>query len=181
MNVTNEYNTASGGIAEATEAQGGIVMDTEGAEPRGMFNARQPAYELKAERPEHRAVIMMKAAAMTNVEIARATGMSPVTVAYIVKQPWAQEQILKEIEESGREAVIQLLRVSAIDAAERLIAIAESAANDETRRKANNDILDRVFGKPNQPVSDGTKADPSKLSEAEIDKRLAELYAKQQS
>jgi len=30
-------------------------------------------------------------------------------------------------------------------------------------------------------VSDGTKADPSKLSEAEIDKRLAELYAKQQS
>ena len=157
----------------------GINTDS-AAQPRTMFNARQPAYELKAERPEHRAIIMLKAAAMTNVEIAQTLGISPVTVAYVVKQPWAQKQILCEIESAGREPVIQLLQTAAYDAAKRLVDIATSAENLETKRKANNDILDRVFGKPNQPVTTTSIGDPTKLSEDAIDQRLKELYAKQQ-
>jgi hypothetical protein len=73
------------------------------------------------------------------------------------------------------------LKVSAMDAAQRLITIAESSENDETRRKANNDILDRVFGKANQSLTVENKTDAAKLSEQEIDKRLAELYAKRSS
>ena len=143
-------------------------VQTDSPTPRPLFNGRAPAYTLQSERPEHRAVIMLKAAAMTNREIAGTLGKTEAYVAYIVKQQWAQEQILREIENAGREPVIQLLRTSAYDAANRLVAIAESAENDETRRKANNDILDRVFGKPNQKLEVTEKTDPSTLTDAEL-------------
>lgn len=151
-----DFNQDSGGVAHA-----------EVEEPRSLFNQRKPAYALKAERPEHRAIVMMKASAMTNVEIAASIGWTPVAVGYVVKQPWAVKQILEEIERAGREPVMQLLKVSAMEAAQRLVGIAETAENDETRRKANNDILDRVFGKSNQAITVTTK-DPNSMTDAEL-------------
>lgn len=189
MNVFDEYTVATG-VVDAARAEGTPATNLESlavsaveddSAPRELFNGRKPLYTLKAEKPEHRAIIMMKASAMTHKEIAAATGLTAQAVMYIVKQPWAQEQILREIEQAGREPVIQLLKVSAMDAAQRLITIAESSENDETRRKANNDILDRVFGKANQSLTVENKTDAAKLSEQEIDKRLAELYAKRSS
>lgn len=152
--------TASGGRLSPTGTPS--VNDVT---PRPLFNQRKPARVLQAERPEHRAIIMMKASAMSNVEIAQTLEISPVTVATIVKQPWAAAQILEEIEKAGREPVMQLLKVAALDAAQRLIDIAEGAENDETRRKANNDILDRTFGKSTNHVSVTTKAAASMTDE----------------
>lgn len=136
-------------------------------EPRPLHNGRKALYEIKSERPEHRAIIMMAARGMGNKEIAGALGYSAQHVMYVKKQPWAVKQILEEIESAGREPVMALLHGAAEEAATRLISIAENAENDETRRKANNDILDRVFGKVTNNVSVTTKS-ASDLSDAEL-------------
>jgi hypothetical protein len=135
--------------------------------PRPLFNGRKPAYVLKSERPEHRAIIMMAASGLTYKEIADSLGKSYVHVQTIVKQDWARDQILQEIERAGREPVRQLLQNAAFEAAERLVAIAENAESEETKRKANNDILDRVFGKATNIVQVQTKQ-ASDLSDDEL-------------
>lgn len=143
-----------------------IEMD-EQREPRPLYNGRKPLYELKAERPEHRAIIMMAARGMGNKEIGDALGYTAQHVMYVKKQPWAVKQILEEIENAGREPVMALLHGAAEEAAMRLIDIAKDAENDETRRKANNDILDRVFGKATNHVNVTTKAATS-MSDEEL-------------
>ena len=148
--------------------------------PRPLFNGRAPAYVLKAERPEHRVIIMLKAAGRTNVEIAEATGTTPVHVAHIVKQPWAVAQILEEIENAGRQPVIEMLQDASVTAAQfQIDLLNDKDANKETRRKASDSILDRVLGRANQPISVTDKVEPSNMSLEEINKRLAELHAKQ--
>jgi hypothetical protein len=156
-----------------------VLISNTDKEPRPLFNGREPAYVLKAERPEHRIIIMLKAAGRTNVEIAEATGTTPVHVAHIVKQPWAVEQILKEIENAGREPVIEVLQGAAVEAAQTLVEVMREAENKETKRKAANDILDRKLGKANQPITVSQNADPSTMTLEEIRQRLSELRAKQ--
>lgn len=189
--VFDEYSVAAGAVPPAVEVvsspaaaeipKESVLTINSDEKPRALFNGRQPQYTLKSERPEHRIVIMMTAAGMSTKEIAQSTGMTPQAVMYIKKQPWAVQQVLEEIEKAGREPVVQLLKTAAMDAAQRLIDIAENAENLETKRKANNDILDRVFGKPNQPVTNNVVVDPTKMTEAEIDQKLNELLSKRAS
>ena len=160
--------------------QESVLITNTDNEPRPLFNGRGPSYVLKAERPEHRIIIMLKAAGRTNVEIAEATGTTPVHVAHIVKQPWAVEQILKEIEDAGRQPLIEMLHdmsMKALKFQDRLLD--DEQANKETRRKVSECVLDRVLGKANQPFSVDDKRQPSDMTLEEIDKRLAELHAKQ--
>ena len=163
--------------AVSTSRPAEVVVDS----PRPLFNGRQPAYTLQSERPEHRLIIMLKAAGRTNVEIAEATGTTAVHVATIVKQKWAVEQILREIEGAGREPVIELMQGAAVDATMRLIEIAQGAKNEETKRKANLNLIEFTFGKPNQPLSVTQKREAGQMTEAEIDAELAELRARRHS
>lgn len=140
--------------------------------PRDLFNARKPAYTLKAERPEHRIVVMLKAAGHSNVEIANVTGYSTTQICYIVKQDWAKKQILEEIEKAGREPVLQMMRVDAMEAYQRIRNLAENAASEEVQRKCNESILDRVFGKASQPITI-TEKPAAELSDDEL-ARLAQ-------
>jgi hypothetical protein len=136
--------------------------------PRPLFQGRKPAYVLKAERPEHRAVIMMKAAGLSNVEIAATLGKSAVHVATVVKQPWAQQQILEEIENAGREPVVTLLQGAAADAAQKLIMLCQEGNTHEIQRKASVDILNRVFGMPNQAIEHTVMGNLDEKSDAEL-------------
>ena len=145
----------------------GLQVDKD-IEPRPLFNGRAPAYVLQSERPEHRIIVMLKAAGRTNVEIAEATGTSTVHVATIVKQPWAVAQILQEVESAGREPVIELMKGACMDAAKNLIDIANEAEHVETRRKANLNVLEFCFGKPDQAITTTVKKDPATLSDAEL-------------
>lgn len=194
MNIFDEYSIAGGAVdidnQSAPSEPEASIGDFEGTSkgtvgvdetPRELFNGREAAYTLKAERPEHRAIIMMKASAMNNKEIAAATGRSAVYVSYVVKQPWAQEQILREIESAGREPVVALLQGAVYEATERLIELSISAEKEETRLKANQDIINRTMGMPNQSLTINQKVDATKMSEKDIDQRLAELYAKRAS
>lgn len=143
-------------------------------EPRPLYGEHIPRWVLQRERPEHRIIIMLASTGMGAAEISehlRFVGhdVHKVTVANLLKQPWAMEQVLLEIERAGREPVRQMLQGESLDAAQRLVELAKEAKSEETKRKANNDILDRVFGKPNQPITHEVK-DPSELSDEELAK-----------
>lgn len=135
---------------------------------------KAPAYVNKKEKYEHRVIAHLKACCKTNVEIARLTGFSPVTINYLVRQPFMEAMILGEIRQNADPA-LALLANAALDSAQRLIDIAINSENDETRRKANNDILDRKYGKPNQPMT-VKDVSPSELSDAELVKYLGDNH-----
>lgn len=67
-----------------------------------------------------------------------------------------------------------MLKVAAEEAATELVEIMRTVENQEVKRKACNDILDRNYGKPNQPMS-VTKKNADEMSLEEINKRLQEL------
>lgn len=130
---------------------------------------------LQKENFRHREVCYLRAQGFRSSEIADRLGVTVVMVNYTLKQPWAQQFVLDLISRAGAKDVIEIFQRAAPKAALDLIEIAESAENDETRRKANNDLLDRVFGKPNQPVTHTQIKDPRTMSDAEIAMELAML------
>jgi hypothetical protein len=135
-----------------------------------LFNARQPAYELKSEKPEHRIVIFLKAQGHSQKEIAALTGMTVPAISYITAQPWAQAMILQEIAQAGRGEVEVLLQGAAADSIRKLIELRDdSDAPKEVQRKASNDLLDRHFGKPTQPIAHAS-VNLDTLSDAELAK-----------
>ena len=148
---------------------GDMVVDTvEQQTARPLHNGSKPSYHVQRERAEHRAIIMMKAAAMSNQQIADTLGKSYHMVQNLVKQPWAIEQILEEIERAGREPVMQLLKVTAMDAAKAVVDVMQSS-DGKTKLNAANSILDRVFGKATTPISIESKQ-PSDFTDEELAK-----------
>lgn len=138
-------------------------------EPRPLHNGREPFYQIKHERLEHRMLMYLKAEGHSNVEIAKITGFSAVAVSNILRQPWAQEEVLRIVKAQGDDAVQQVLKGAALDSVMKLIEIRDDPhVSKETCRKASNDLLDRVFGKPNQPVQHSGNVDFSKVSDEEL-------------
>lgn len=119
---------------------------------RPLHNGRKPSYTLQAERPEHRGIVMMKASGMTHREIAAAIGWTEAAISYVVKQPWAVEQILREIENAGREPVLQLYRITAMEACEKQIDLMRNAESEKVQSENAEKIIDRVFGKASQKI-----------------------------
>ena len=144
-----------------------FVIETPESKPRPLWNGRKPLYSLKAERPEHRAIIMMTAAGMGNKEIADALGYSAQHVMYVKKQPWAVAQILEEIEKAGREPVMQLLRVSAMEATETILDTMRTADSKKVRLDAAGMVMDRVFGKATNKI-EVTNKDPNEFTDEEL-------------
>lgn len=125
--------------------------------------------ELKKEQPHHRIMVLLKAAGMSNKEIAEATGYEPCTVGVVVRQPWAMQQIVEEIQKNGQDAIQTILQGSALDSVMKLIELRDADDSPkEVQRKSANDLLDRVFGKPNQPVSHRSE-DLATLTDAELE------------
>ena len=134
-------------------------------------NRIEPAVELSHEKVRHRLVAVLKATgSLTDREIAELTGYSPTHVSTICKQTSAERLILERMHGTG-DVAMKVLQDASVAAAHRLVKIAETAENVETKRKANNDILDRKYGKPNQPYSVSQKA-ASDLTDAELAKHL---------
>lgn len=135
----------------------GTFTDTEehGA-MRPLWNGTEPTIELKRESPRHRRICVLKAAGLNNKEIAELVGVTAATVGYTVTQPHGVQVILEEMGRQGNVA-LKVIQQATQEAAETLIEVMRVSQNLETKRKAANDILDRQFGKPNQPVSLDTK------------------------
>lgn len=167
---------AAGAVQEMNRTAAAERGQGQAGEPRPLYNGREPAYVLQSERPVHRAIIFLAAQGLSYVEIAQQLGITPVCVQYVVKQDWAQEEILKQIHDNGGEAVAVVLQQQALPSVMKLIELRESEkVAAEVQRKAANDLLDRIFGRPNQPVTHRSE-DLQEMSDAE----LQAIVAKQQ-
>lgn len=131
-----------------------------------LHNRLEPSVHIKHEKPWHRLAIILKSAGMTDREIAAELDVTPSAVAVIWKQQWASEFLLKRLHSGGDKAMAKL-HAEAEAAVDRLIALSKNAKNEETRRKSNEGILDRKYGRPNQPFSGNTKS-AEELSDAEL-------------
>lgn len=133
----------------------------------------RPAYtEIKHEKARHRLMATLIARGCTMTEVAQALGMTLAWVSNITKQEWFREQVVQLIHSAGNDAM-KRLHDAADRAAEILItSLEDESMNHETKRKTCNDILDRRFGKPNQPVTH--KRDLNALTDAELVAMLPE-------
>jgi len=122
-------------------------------DPHRLHNAKDPYYPLKHEKFAHRNIIFLKAQGLSNVKIAEQLGITAVTVSNVLRQPWAQTQVLEIIHENGGDAVRQLLCDEALRSVERLIVERDNPeARPSERIVAADKLLDRLYGKPNQPI-----------------------------
>ena len=154
----------------ATSPDAGASQDfcNKAEEPRPMFNGREPQYVLQSERAVHRAIIFLAAQGLSYVEIAEQLGITNTTVGYVVKQPWAEKEILETIHKNGGDAVATVLSQQALPSVMKLIELRDSEkVAAEVQRKSANDLLDRIFGRPNQPVTH-RQEDLDAMTDAEL-------------
>jgi hypothetical protein len=156
-------------LNNAQSISGQVAFEDLTNDPNALFNPKRAAVDLKHEKAEHRVVIMLKAKGMSNVEIARTLDFSPVTVNYIINQPWAQKRIVEEIQKAGRDEVDALLRSSVVDSIQKLLAIRD----DPTARTS--DVIDvckyavdRVLGKPKQAIDYSLQGKLTELTDDEL-------------
>ncbi len=134
----------------------------------------EPAVVIKHERAYHRLAAMLAAEGWTAKEIAEKLGFTPACIQNLLRQEWMQKTITRQLSKNSDKVLVEL-RGEALAAARRLIALSEDDdAPWETRRKANNDILNRVYGMPNQPITH-SQLNIENMTDAE----LLEEYTKQ--
>ena len=147
------------------------------SEQNPLFNTPRPQAELKNEKPYHRIVAFLIAEGHTDAEIAAMVDRTAPTIGYLRKQPHIEREVLALIHGRG-DAAIDKLHRAAEEAADALIEnMRKAQAEDafEVVRKNANDILDRKYGKPNQPTTTTIKKNVEEMSLEEINQRLSEL------
>jgi hypothetical protein len=139
---------------------------------RHLFNEQDwkgPIERYKTEKYEHRIIAYLKAQGYNNIEIAERTGYSYGSVCAITKLPWVKEVVLETIREKGEAGVQDVLRSSALDS---VLFLVETRDNDKAQTRdrisAADKLLDRFYGKPNQPITHKEEVDLSKLSDTDL-------------
>lgn len=118
-----------------------------------LWNDQEPSKYLKREKPEHRAIAMLKAAGLSNREICEQTGYSYPQLTIILHQPWARELIVQELKKAGRQGVETLLQSIAPDAVMKLEEVMNSDdATPDTQRKAAKDVIELAYGRATQKL-----------------------------
>lgn len=131
------------------------------------------------ERPVHRSMATLAVLGYTNKEIAERTGYSPQAVSLILRQPFAQDWMARELDQRGGNRIEAMMKREAAACVETLIELRD---DDEVpaavRRGASTDILDRVFGKPVQRV-ETFNAGVADLEKIRRDREMVEQELKQ--
>jgi hypothetical protein len=147
----------------------------------GFHNPRSPQVPIATERPEHRAVLLLKMQGLTNIEIEERTGYTRVHIATIVKQPWAQRYMSENMHLAGMDQVICTLKGAALKAAKRLeYEIDNMDARAAERISASKITIQQIYGAAQQTIN-VKQAEPEEMDDAQIANRIAELQRLQAS
>lgn len=117
------------------------------------YNAVDSDREIQHEKTWHRVAIFMATNGKTYAEIARALNRSEMQVSCVLRQPWAQERMQREIATAGRDNLQELLNVYGPATMLEVIDLGRSAKSEQVKLAAKREVLDRWLGKPNQPMS----------------------------
>lgn len=153
-------------LFEETDAEFG------GGKP--LFNAKDPNLAILHEKPEHRALLWMKAQGASNREISSVSGYTEPWLSQLFRQPWAQAMLVEILREGGADEVRGLIKSAAADSVLTLINIRdEPKAPYAVRRACAVDLVEQFLGKPKQHV-EMAETQASKDVE-ELDKQIEQL------
>jgi hypothetical protein len=131
------------------------------------------------ERPVHRSMATLAVLGYTNKEIAERTGYSAVAVGLILRQPFAQDWMARELDRRGGNRIEQMLSREAAACVETLVELRDDPdVPAAVRRGSSTDILDRVFGKPVTRV-ETISANLGDLDAVRRERRMVEEELKQ--
>jgi hypothetical protein len=193
-------------IAEEVERDGGVpeVTELEGKKrvyrggpgrnkiPEKQFTGLDPSGALfnevewpaaissrKHEKYQDRLIAYLHASGMNGRAIAAKLGISASTVYITLALPWVKEAVKQTLQEGGRDAVKEVLQTSAFDTVMFLIDVRnDDKAQTRDRITASKELLDRTYGKPNQPITHREESDLTKLSDEELAKVVNEATSK---
>ncbi len=152
-----------------------VAISPLGGPAAPLANAKPPYYQNQRERYTHR-IMLEKAAQGYNIkEIAEQTGYTTVAVNNILRQPHAQQTLVDEIRRihGVDEEVVEIIKRNVVKSAK----LYETILNDpnadrKDRMEAAERFFNRRYGKPTQPMSQGTCIDLNDLSDDELAKML---------
>ena len=159
------------------EHEGGVHILNATAEQidRPLFNKPEAQYTRQKEQEWHRMAALLAAQGYTQVEIAQTLGRSPAAVSDVLRQDYAKPVVLAEMRRIATEdeQVITIVKENVAKAVETLADICnDRGAPKRDRIAAANALLDRRYGKPNQPIARDTGIDLDKLTDDELAKML---------
>lgn len=173
--MSEEVKKVNGQLYENSQLNGSSVEEAYDEDISALFNDKKPNLAVIHEKPEHRVMIHMKVAGWSNREIAHATGYTDAWVSQILRQPWARDQIIREIDRSGRDGVEAIIEASVKDSVWKVIELRDSAPKPEIQLAAARDLIDRALGKPTQKVESTSKNLNISASLSDLEKQIKTL------
>lgn len=146
--------------------------------PPVLHNHTAPYHVNQKERPAHRLMLEMAAKGYINKEIAETTGRTTVNVNNALRQPHSQQTLVNSIRDrvSADEQVVEVIRKNVVKAIETLAEIIDGGEDGKAkysdRIAAAEALLNRRYGKPNQPINGGGSVDLNQLTDAALAKML---------
>jgi transcriptional regulator with XRE-family HTH domain len=141
-----------------------------------LHNSLEPNLGIIHEKPEHRAMVYMKAQGLSNNEVAEKTGYSVSWVSQICRQPWFRKQLIKELKNAGVDAVRKCIQAAALDSVFTLIDLRDDIKAPAAVRSRNADsLLDRYLGKATQHLEHSLPSTPSSEEMHELDHQISVL------
>jgi lambda repressor-like predicted transcriptional regulator len=144
--------------------------------PDVLHQALAPNLSIIHEQPLHRAIVMLKASGLSNNEIAARTGYTYPWISQVLRQPWARERLIAELNAAGREGIQQLLNGTVVDSVLKLVEIRDTAnAKASDKIAASRELLNRALGMPTQHIDQTTSNAATPRELAEIERELSAL------
>lgn len=149
-----------------------------------LHGAQDPDFNILHEKPEHRAILLLKMQLMTNKEVSEKTGYSQPWISQVCRQPWFRQRLLSMLHAEGLDPIQAILKPAAEDSIFRVMDLAENAASETVKLAANREILDRYLGKSVTKVEnfDGgkvPKAEDLEKMDGEIERLESEIAARE--
>lgn len=154
-----------------TEDEGEIAGLIEANEPSLLHARKDPWYENKSEFPVHRQMIELAGQGFTVKEIAAMVGKTPQNVNNILRQKPLQQHLVNEVHRKVTEdqKVLDLVRNNVVMAMGVFVEIAgNEKCKPADRIAAAKELIDRRYGKTNQPINRTNDVDLNSLSDEEL-------------
>lgn len=139
-----------------------------------LHNHNKPYHVNQKERPAHRLMLELAAKGYNNKEIAENVGRTTVNVNNALRQPHSQQTLVNNIRErvSADEQVVEVIRSNVVKAVSTLAEIMDGGKDGKAkysdRIAAAEALLNRRYGKPNQPINNGKTVDLNQMTDEEL-------------
>jgi hypothetical protein len=141
-----------------------------------LHNDTQPNLGIIHEKPEHRALVYMKAQGLSNRECCERTGYSDAWMSQICRQPWFRTALIRELKNAGVDAVRKCIQAAALDSVFTLIDLRDDVKAPASVRSRNADsLLDRYLGKATQHLEHSTPTAPNTEEMHDLDRQISVL------